>query len=109
VEISDNKEGILVSKKVDLGKVDLRQAIAGITAEMAHRRKAREEAKSAQEKAVQLLKSVYRDRLDTIVFIKAYTFFEEENKACSFLAITNTKRRSGWLEINLRIELIAVR
>jgi hypothetical protein len=84
VEIFNNKEGILVSKKVDLRKVNLRQAIVGITAKMAHRRKAQEEAKSAQEKAVQLLKLVYKDRLNTIVFIKACTFFKEENKACSF-------------------------
>ena len=109
VEISDNEEGIPISKKVDLGKVDLGQAIASITTEMARGRKAREEAKSAQEKAVQLLESVYGDRLNTMVFIKACTFFEEENKARSFLAITNTERRSRWLEINLRIELITVR
>jgi hypothetical protein len=104
VEISNDEEGIPISKKVDL-----RQAIAGITAKMARGRKAQEEAKSVQEKAVQLLESVYGDRLNTIVFIKACTFFEEENKARSFLAITNTERRSRWLEINLRIELITVR
>jgi hypothetical protein len=53
-----------------------------------------------------LLESEYRDRLDTMVFIEACTFFEDEHKACSFLAILNIERRNRWLEVNLRTELL---
>ena len=103
IEISDNKKEAQAPKKIDLA-----QAIAGMTAEMAHGQKAREETKSAQEKAVQLLESVYGDRLDTMIFIQACTFFEDEQKARSFLAITNIERHDRWLEINLRTELRSV-
>jgi hypothetical protein len=73
---------------------------------MAKGRKLREEHKSNQEKAVQLLKSEYRDRLDTMVFIKACTFFEDKHKARSFLAISNIERQDRWLEVNLKTELL---
>ena len=52
-----------------------------------------------------MLKLAYRDRLDTIVFIRAYTFFKDKYKARSFLAISNVKRRDRWLEITLKTEL----
>jgi hypothetical protein len=52
-----------------------------------------------------LLKSAYRERLNTIVFIRACTFFKDEHKARSFLAISNVKRRDRWLEITLKTEL----
>jgi hypothetical protein len=85
-------------------KVDLRHAISGLSAEMARGRKAREEYKSAQEKAIQLLES-YRERLDTMAFIKGCTFFEDKAKARIFISISNIKRRDRWLEVNLYIEL----
>jgi hypothetical protein len=44
-----------------------------------------------------LLKREYRDRLNTIVFIKAYTFFEDEHKARSFLAISNKEKQDRFL------------
>jgi len=73
---------------------------------MAKGRKLRENYKSNQEKAVQLLESEYGDRLDTIVFIKGCTFFEDEHKARSFLAISNIERQDRWLEVNLSTELL---
>jgi hypothetical protein len=99
---SDDKgEGVIgpVAKKVDLGYV-----ISSLSAEMARGRKAREEHKSAQEKAVQLLES-YRDRLDTMAFIKGCAFFENEAKARIFIGITIAERRDRWLEVNLHTEL----
>jgi hypothetical protein len=86
-------------------KVDLGYAISGLKEEMALGRKMREERKSDQEKAVQLLEKAYGNRLNTMVFIAACTFFEDEHKARSFLAITNVERRDRWLEINLNTEL----
>jgi hypothetical protein len=104
VEISDDEDGgraIPTRKKVDLG-----YAITSLSVEMAKSRKLREDHKSDQEKAVQLLESEYGDRLDTMVFIKACTFFEDEHKARSFLAISNIERRDRWLEVNLQTELL---
>ena len=53
-----------------------------------------------------MLELEYGDRLDTMVFIKACTFFEDEHKARSFLAISNVERRDRWLEVNLKTELL---
>ena len=86
-------------------KVDLEYAISSLCAEMAHGRKLQEKHKSNQKKAVQLLESAYGERLDTMVFIEACTFFEDEHKARSFLAIINVERCDCWLEINLQTEL----
>jgi hypothetical protein len=98
----DEDEGTLaqVVKKIDLG-----HAITSLSIEMARRRRLREEHKSDQEKAVQLLETEYGDRLDTMVFIAGCTFFEDEHKARSFLAISSVERRDRWLEINLGTEL----
>jgi hypothetical protein len=102
IEVSDNEgEGVAapVAKKVDLG-----YAISGLSAEMARLRKSREEHKSAQEKAIQLLES-YGDRLDTMAFIEGCAFFENEAKARIFIGITIAERRDRWLEVNLHTEL----
>jgi hypothetical protein len=104
VEISDDEDGVKATsthKKVDLG-----YAITSLSIEMAKSRKLREDHKSDQEKAVQLLEKEYGDRLDTMVFINACAFFEDEHKARSFLAISNIERRDRWLEVNLFTELI---
>jgi hypothetical protein len=53
-----------------------------------------------------LLELEYRDRLNTIAFIEACTFFEDKHKARSFLAISNIERRDRWLEVNLKTELL---
>jgi hypothetical protein len=103
VEISDDEEGGFTPA---LKKVDLGYAITSLSIEMAKGRKLREEHKSDQEKAVQLLELEYGNRLDTIVFIEACTFFEDEHKARSFLAISNIERRDRWLEVNLKTELL---
>jgi len=71
---------------------------------MARGRKAREEYKSAQEKAIQLLES-YGERLDTMAFIEGCIFFEDEAKARIFISISNIERRNRWLEVNLHTEL----
>jgi hypothetical protein len=90
VEISNDEDGgaIPTRKKVDLG-----YAITSLSIEMAKSRKLQEDHKSDQEKAIQLLESEYGDRLNTMVFIEACTFFEDEHKARSFLAISNIERR----------------
>lgn len=98
----DKEGGAILTRK----KVDLRYAITGLSVEMAKLRKHREDHKSDQEKVVQLLESEYGDRLDTMVFIGACTFFEDEHKARSFLAILNIERRDRQLEVNLRTELL---
>ena len=64
-------------------------------------RKLQEGHKSDQEKAVQLLESEYRDRLDTMIFINTTTLFEDKHKARSFLAILNIERQDCWLEVTL--------
>lgn len=102
-EISDDEDRGTLAPPAK--KVDLRYAISGLKEEMALRGKMRKEHKSDQEKATQLLEKAYGNRLDTMVFIEACTFFEDEHKARSFLAITNVERRDRWLEINLKTEL----
>ena len=52
-----------------------------------------------------MLESAYGDRLNTVVFIETCTFFEDEHKVHSFLAISNIERCDRWLEINLKTEL----
>jgi len=98
---NDEDKGTLapVVKKVDLG-----HAISGLLAEIARGRKAREEYKSAQEKAIQLLES-YRERLNTMAFIKGCIFFKDKAKARIFISISNIKRRDRWLKVNLHTEL----
>ena len=84
VKASNNKsKGILVLTK----KIDIRFVITSLSAELACRRKAREEYKSAQQKAIQLLET-YRDRLNTLAFIQGYTFFTDETIANIFTSIT---------------------
>jgi hypothetical protein len=103
-EISDDEaEQKPVLKKE---RIDLPQAIAGMTAEMVRGRKAREEAdKYSPQKAVQLLESAYGGRLDPQGFVDCCMLLEEERKARLFLAITSTDRRDLWLEINAGIVL----
>jgi hypothetical protein len=101
VEASDDEgEGTpVLAKKVDIGF-----AITSLSAELARGRKAREEHKSVQQKAIQLLET-YGDRLDTLAFIQGCTFFGDEAMANIFTSITLEDRRDRWLEINLRVEL----
>ena len=60
----DNKDKVLVLKKVDL-----RFIITGLTREMACIRKAKEEFKTIPQQAIQLLEKEYRKRLNIIAFI----------------------------------------
>jgi hypothetical protein len=101
VEASDDEgdRTLVLAKKVDIGF-----AITSLSAELARGRKAREEHKSVQQKAIQLLET-YRDRLDTLAFIQGCTFFGDEAMANIFTSITLEDRRARWLEINLRVEL----
>ena len=61
-------------------------------------RKAREEDKSAQQKAIQLLEGC-EDGLDILAIIK------DEAMANIFTSITLEDRCDRWLEINLGVEL----
>jgi hypothetical protein len=88
-----------VSKKVDLG-----YAISSLSAEMARGRKAQQEVKTPQEKAIQLLES-YGERLDTMAFIHGCNFFADDKMACIFIGITSEDRRDRWLEVNLQVEI----
>jgi hypothetical protein len=76
VENSDDEEdGSLVQKKPPQ-KVDLGYAITCLTEEIKHARKLKEEFQSNQQKAIRLLETDYKGRLNILAFIEACSFLK---------------------------------
>jgi hypothetical protein len=102
-EVLEDDDVVLVSNK--RAKVDLGLAILGLSATMEQAIEARGSTKTNSQRAVQLLESVYGERLEMMEFIDGCTFFKDDQNAGIFLSISDIARRDRWLEINLRVEL----
>jgi hypothetical protein len=66
----EDVEFVRLAKKANQ-KVDLRYSIMQLTDELALSRRAKEEFKTTQQKAIRLLESAYEKRLDLLGFIEA--------------------------------------
>jgi len=76
-----------------------------LTDELALSRRAKEEFKTTQQKAIRLLESAYEKRLDLLGFIKACDLMQDEGKARTFITLTNIERRDRWLKVILGRQL----
>jgi hypothetical protein len=99
-ESADDEDKRVPAKKVDLGA-----AISSLAEQMDLARKAKEQFLTNQQKAVQLLESLYKKRLDMVAFIKACVFFKDEGNSSTFIILEDEEFRDRFLEINLGIEL----
>jgi hypothetical protein len=102
---SDDEESGTPLQKKPTQKVDLGLAISGLTKEIQRARKAKEEFQSNQQKAIRLLETEYKGRLDILVFIEACSFFKDDGNAATFITLTDIKTRDRWLEIVLATQL----
>jgi hypothetical protein len=71
-------------------KLDLRVAISGLSKEMEHARKARKTHQTSQQKALKLLKTEYKQRLNITAFIRACSFFKDKGNTITFTTLINT-------------------
>ena len=75
--------------------------ISNLTAEMGRTRKAKEAFMTNQQKAVRLLETEYKERLDTMAFIQACAFLHDAGNAGTFITLTDLEFRDRYLEISL--------
>ena len=69
---------------------------------MGRTRKAKEAFMTNQQKAVRLLETEYKERLDTIMaFIQACAFLQDVGNAGTFITLTDLEFRDRYLEISL--------
>jgi hypothetical protein len=71
-------------------KLDLRVVISGLSKEIERARKARKTHQTSQQKALKLLKTEYKQRLDITAFIQICSFFKDKGNAVTFTTLTNT-------------------
>ena len=105
IENSDDEESGTLAQKKPAQKVDLGYAIASLTEEIKQARKSKEEFQSNQQKAIRLLETDYKGRLNTLAFIEACSFFKDDGNATTFVTLTDIKTRDRWLEIVLTTQL----
>jgi hypothetical protein len=98
---AEDLDGSDEDSPVPAKKLDLGVAISGLSREMERARKARETHQTSQQKALKLLKTEYKQRLDITAFIRACSFFKDEGNAVTFTTLTNTLVRDQWLEFKL--------
>jgi hypothetical protein len=103
-DLDREDDGPAVPKRANQ-KVDLGYSILRLTDELALTRKSKEEFQTVQQKAIGLLKTAYKKRLDILGFIEACDLLQDEGKAGTFVTLTNIERRDRWLEIILGRQL----
>jgi hypothetical protein len=70
-------------------KIDLRTTISSLSKEIERAKKAKETYQTNQQKAVKLLKTEYKKRLDITAFIQACSFFKDEGNTITFITLAN--------------------
>jgi hypothetical protein len=70
-------------------KIDLRTAISSLSKEMERARKAKETYQTNQQKALKLLKTGYKERLNITAFIRACSFFKDKRNTITFITLAD--------------------
>jgi hypothetical protein len=105
-DLVDSEEDPNVSQAPPLKKIDLGTAISGLSKEMERARKAKETFQTNQQKALKLLETEYKVRLDIVSFIRACSLFKDEGNAVTFTILTDVLIRDQWLELKLNTFLL---
>ncbi|KAK9365300.1 hypothetical protein V1509DRAFT_676245 [Lipomyces kononenkoae] len=100
---SDNEDEKRPRKKQ---KVDIGQAVASKVDELRRSREAKQDKKTVQETAIDLLYRDYETRLDTDAFVDAINVLESESKARIFTRLKADEKRDRWLEVAIGTELL---
>ena len=98
---SDEDSPVLLSKKTNLGT-----AISSLSKEIERTRKAKETYQTNQQKALKLLETEYKERLDITIFIQACSFFKDKRNTIIFTTLTDIVVRDQWLELELSIHFL---
>jgi hypothetical protein len=88
-DLINSEKDYNVSQAPPLKKIDLGTAISGLSKEMKLARKAKETFQTNQQKALKLLKTKYKVRLNIVSFIRACSLFKDKGNAVTFTTLTD--------------------
>ncbi|KAK9366090.1 hypothetical protein V1509DRAFT_569516, partial [Lipomyces kononenkoae] len=102
---SDNEDD--TKKPHKRQKVDLAQAVTTIVEELRRSRTAKQNQRTVQETAVDILYRDYESRLDTGAFVEAVNVLESESKARIFTRLRADEKRDWWLEVAIGTDIFS--